>query len=261
MTNPDATEELNKELNEMGDPAKVEHESNRQQVDDFMKEAEESDAKARNDREQKLFDSSRYFLALDAIYDITKKCGVEDYRPIGAILEDLEDRSEVAAITERANESSRFYKNPTRVLEFAAGMRKLMDEGIIAPSMSFTKIIEAFEKKTAEDKEVIDRAEELERRDALHRRLDQLIAACAFVEGAPKDLVRKFRAERTKRTPTEDTLTITIRCDDEAVGPLFDKFTDFPRNTISRNGEYFVFEAPFEKRFLDEAQRTFSWIK
>jgi hypothetical protein len=261
LTNPNADKELDQELNSMGGLKEVEQASERQQADDFMRETQHQDEEALGGRDQAMRDTRLFLSAMSAVYDITKKCGVADHRPVGMLLNDLESEEEAGMLAERADVSSEFFKKPQVVRSFVAGIRDLIKRGVISPNMSFFQIIGALEGKCHENEGVIERADELERRDAGRQQLKQLMDVCAFIDGAPRGVIQKLRAERIKRTPDEDTLKMTIRCDDSKLRFLFEALVEIPRNTILRRGDDIVFEAPFPKNFLDEAQRSFSWIK
>ena len=146
QTDPHATEELNKELNDMGRMQDVVQDSERQEVDNFMRETKEGDDRARASREQAISENALYGLVLGAIHDLTEKGGVKNSRLIGAFLEDLDERNEAAVISDQADPLSRFHGYPIRVTEFGAGIKGLIEQGVISPNMSFAKVNEVLDK-------------------------------------------------------------------------------------------------------------------
>jgi hypothetical protein len=256
-----AAHEMNRELDEMGKMKDVAQESELQQFNDFALAQEKSDAEARLGRKQMVRENVLFSAAIDAMHDLAEKCGIKDHLPLESVLDDLENKNEAVMIAETADRSSRFSKNPIRVAEFVTGMKGLIDMGVVTPYMSFAKALDILEKKYEENRDMAGRVTELDDRESLRKSLSQLMDVCAFIEDAPKDLIKKFRAERINRTPIEDTLIVKITCNDDAVGYLFDKLHEIPRSSVTQLGQQITFSAPFQKKFLDEARKKFSWVR
>jgi|GEM_PF-1494956 hypothetical protein len=256
-----AAHEMNSELNSMGKMNDVAQESELQQFNDFAQEQEGNDTEARLGRKQMMRENVLFSAAIDAMHDLAEKCGIKDHLPLESVLDDLENKSEAAMIAETADRSSRFSKNPVRMAEFVTGMKGLIDMGVVTPYMSFAKVLDILEKKYEENRDMANRVTELDDRESSRKSLSQLIDLCAFIEDSPKDLIKKFHAERIKRNPLEDTLIVKITCHDEAVGHLFDKLHEIPRSNVEQVGQQLIFSAPFRKKFLDEARKKFSWVR
>jgi hypothetical protein len=265
QTDPHATEELNKELNKMGKMQDVVQKGEAQESGDFSSEEQRWDAAVRGKRERSTHEDAILGQVIDAIYDLDRDCKIDIDRRLGEILKDFESKEKVEAIAESAAASSQFSGNPGRLIQFATGMRGFISRGVFSLDMPLREILGVLEEKYEKD----SRVDELERRDSLDRGRRQLMDLCTFIQNAPRDLIKKYQAKRTKRfstartsgVPAEDTLWITIKCDDDVMDPLLDKLDSIPKRIVTKERGGLTFEAPFQKRFLDEAQGFFKWIK
>ena len=265
LTDPDAAQELNQELNEMGKMQDVVREGEAHELADFSLGEGKWDAAVRGGRERSAHEDAILGQVIDAIYDLDRDCEVDIDRRLGEILKDLENKEKVEAIAESAATSSQFSRNPGRLIQFATGMRGFVSRGVFSVDMPLREILDVLEERYEKD----SRIDELERRDALERERKQLMDICEFVQNAPHDLIKGYRAKRTKRfstartsgVPAEDTLWITIKCDPDKMGALVDKFDSVRSRVIAQERDGLTFEAPFQKRFMDEAQQSFKWLK
>jgi hypothetical protein len=201
----------------------------------------------------------RLNVIMNEISDLIEKCGVSDYLPLRSILEDLTDGSEVNTLTTGSAASSLFYQRPERIANFVAKMNALLDEEMIAPDMSLTKIFNTLGKEHMENQKVIDHSKALEKQGSEEERLDQLVDLCTALHGASGNIVKSV--ERVRSTKDEDRLVVTIASKESPmVVELLEQMKKIPRASVERDGKRIVFSAPFEKKILNDAREIFPWI-
>ncbi len=268
LNNSDATEELNQALNEMGTPKQVLRKSQLESERDeqkeqhiFIKKEERRDISAATESDDEDFNS-----IIEDIHDLIAECGIANYRTLGSVIEDLTDAFEVATLTETASKSSRFYKKPDLVGSFVVQMKYIIADGIVMPTMSFAKILEVLNEREKEHQELAERAEELVRRDVERESLRQLMDLCRSIDEAPRDVIKNIKSERFKSAKDQnidyDRLIWTIIPGNNrvAINRIVNQLKMISRASVEQKGEKIVFTAPFEKRFLDEAEDSFKWI-
>ncbi len=201
----------------------------------------------------------RLNVIMNEISDLIDKCGVSDYVPLRSILEDLTDANEVSTVTTGSTASSLFYQRPERVANFVAKMNGLLDEEIIAPAMSLTKIYNTLGEERTENQKIIDHSKTLEKQGSEEERFDQLVDLCVALHGAPGNIVKSV--ERVRSTRDEDRLVVMITSKESPmVVELLDQMKKIPRASVEQEGKRIVFSAPYEKKLLDSAREIFPWI-